>query len=504
MKEEHEILAHSIRVGKSLPNANSEVTGGLIIGGAGPGSDGVILKGGGNPAWPKFKATRLGSPTQLQIYPNVVQFSAWASSHDMLTATGGTDLNIPDLYVNDSIWWDGECYRVAEKISARTIRLKKRNGDSPAFQSSPDQTSAQSSKRVHTGYHIYHHARGVCNVINGQVLRVSGDVFHRDHDVSIVVDGVMYRDGFDGVRIRRDNGNRLNVTGTSIPDASNVSYVYRGRPPTGAAYVTLLRLQGRYGDSEEVAAHVITPERRYMVETQFAGDGEYMPIVFRTGPRDDWFSENKDFSSSRVAATIDSSGNFIIGNGFRSSSSPARLSVVDDINTSVRNDPNGSKRHDLFSMTSRYHRDNTNRRLVMGTFNDFVGPFMQAEDEDCMPMGMQLQPTRGKHSKVFIGKKNAPFPDAKLIVGDGLDDNPIHQSAIAPSVQGKYDLGHPSFGFRSIYLDGGILVTSCEGSPEGIIAAPPGSLCVRRGHGTGSRVFVKQSGTQTTGWVSVT
>jgi hypothetical protein len=482
-------MAHTLRVGLSLPNANNAATGGLIIGGEGPGPDGVILKGGGNPAWPKIKATRLGSPTQFQIYPNAIQFSAWASGPDVLTTSGGTDLTTPDLYVDDSIWWNGVCYRVAQRLTRDTIRLKTASGKNPHFSVYPDEQTARKGGRIHTGYHVYHHARGQCSVKDGRVIRLKGDLFHRDHDLSVVIDGVLYRN------LTRQDGNTLMVPGA--PDATTVPYIYRGRPPEGAAYITLLRLQGRYGDSEEVAAHVITPERRYMIETQFAGDGDYMPMVFRTGPRNDWYSENKDFSSSRVAMTVDHTGSVTFGNGFRDAPTSARLNVVDDIPTGIKNDPNGRTRHDMLSLTSRYHGDHTNRRLVLGTFNDYVGPFLQAEDEAGMPMGMQLQPTEGKHSKVFVGKKGAPFPSAKLIVGDSQVNRPVHSAAMAPALPGKYDLGTHDFGFRSVYLDGGVMVTSCEGSPEGKIPAIPGSLCMDR---DGGNPYVKNTGSGTTGW----
>ena len=53
--------------------------------------------------------------------------------------------------------------------------------------------------------------------------------------------------------------------------------------------------------------------------------------------------------------------------------------------------------------------------------------------------------------------------------------------------------------FRSIY---GPTVQSGGGSPEGVVAAPVGSLYTRVDGGTGTTLYVKESGTGNTGWVA--
>jgi hypothetical protein len=46
----------------------------------------------------------------------------------------------------------------------------------------------------------------------------------------------------------------------------------------------------------------------------------------------------------------------------------------------------------------------------------------------------------------------------------------------------------------------GVKIRSGQGSPEGVIAANPGSLFLRTDGGISTTLYVKTSGTSTTGW----
>lgn len=46
------------------------------------------------------------------------------------------------------------------------------------------------------------------------------------------------------------------------------------------------------------------------------------------------------------------------------------------------------------------------------------------------------------------------------------------------------------------------LVISGQGSPEGVVIAPPGRLYLDQGGGAGVTLYVKESGTSSTGWVA--
>jgi hypothetical protein len=46
-----------------------------------------------------------------------------------------------------------------------------------------------------------------------------------------------------------------------------------------------------------------------------------------------------------------------------------------------------------------------------------------------------------------------------------------------------------------------ILIRAGQGTPEGVLAANPGSLFLRTNGGAGTTLYVKESGTGATGWV---
>jgi len=48
----------------------------------------------------------------------------------------------------------------------------------------------------------------------------------------------------------------------------------------------------------------------------------------------------------------------------------------------------------------------------------------------------------------------------------------------------------------------GVMWTTGRGSPDGVIAAPVGSLFSRIDGGTGTSLYVKETGTGVTGWVA--
>lgn len=80
--------------------------------------------------------------------------------------------------------------------------------------------------------------------------------------------------------------------------------------------------------------------------------------------------------------------------------------------------------------------------------------------------------------------------------------------AVGPGVGSVQDLGLPTSRWRDVYLDsinigsGSARILSGTGSPEGAIAAVIGSIFLRTDGGTNTTLYVKQSGTGSTGWVA--
>lgn len=47
-----------------------------------------------------------------------------------------------------------------------------------------------------------------------------------------------------------------------------------------------------------------------------------------------------------------------------------------------------------------------------------------------------------------------------------------------------------------------VIIQGGDGSPEGVVTAPVGSLWLRANGGAGTTLYVKESGTGNTGWVA--
>lgn len=77
-----------------------------------------------------------------------------------------------------------------------------------------------------------------------------------------------------------------------------------------------------------------------------------------------------------------------------------------------------------------------------------------------------------------------------------------------PVLDNTYDIGTASRRMRRIYAtslymyNGDVIWTSGVGSPAGVVVAPAGSLYTDRAGGAGATLYVKESGTGSTGWVA--
>ena len=81
-------------------------------------------------------------------------------------------------------------------------------------------------------------------------------------------------------------------------------------------------------------------------------------------------------------------------------------------------------------------------------------------------------------------------------------------STMRAVVDAAYDLGNAAFRFKDIFVQsirpgaGTAIWTSGTGTPEGNVTAPVGSLYTRTNGGTGTTLYVKETGTGNTGWVA--
>jgi hypothetical protein len=131
----------------------------------------------------------------------------------------------------------------------------------------------------------------------------------------------------------------------------------------------------------------------------------------------------------------------------------------------------------------------------------------------------------GASDSNFNGFKVVTVTGAKTftysVANTGATDGFAAGSYVAPNWQGNgaywYPIGSLEFwrnvgGSRwnvdsinysdYIYFNNNNVITSGTGTPEGALAAPVGSLFLRTDGGTGTTLYIKETGTGTTGWVA--
>ena len=100
---------------------------------------------------------------------------------------------------------------------------------------------------------------------------------------------------------------------------------------------------------------------------------------------------------------------------------------------------------------------------------------------------------------------NSVFEDDRI----GTFFNTLNSQDIIPRVTDVYDLGTASLRFDRAFIktvrfgpSGAQTFTSGSGSPEGVLAATVGSIYTRTDGGTGTTLYIKESGGGNTGWVA--
>lgn len=77
----------------------------------------------------------------------------------------------------------------------------------------------------------------------------------------------------------------------------------------------------------------------------------------------------------------------------------------------------------------------------------------------------------------------------------------LESNALYSWTDKQVSLGTSSKSFKEAWV-GGVLWSAGTGSPEGVVTAPVGSLFTRTDGGSGSTLYVKESGTGNTGWTA--
>lgn len=69
-------------------------------------------------------------------------------------------------------------------------------------------------------------------------------------------------------------------------------------------------------------------------------------------------------------------------------------------------------------------------------------------------------------------------------------------------VRTEVEDGSEALNSASPFTVAGLTVSAGSGSPEGVLAAPVGSLYLRTNGSTGTTLYVKETGTGNTGWIA--
>lgn len=264
-----EQIGQRVRAGVNDPDGNlgTLTQGGFVVGGEGPSQDGVLLYGQ-QPAWAQFQTTKTGSGTEVQIYNNA--FIGLATS---VAGTGFIDATYSDfsnakIEVGDIIGYGSTEYLIKTKVSNTRLELQTTASGAVSFASSVSNTFR----------HCYYYADGVCNTTGTSAFWVSGDYFFNVTSAFgqsfVKINGVRY------TLASYTSQKEISLT-SSAGNQSNVSF--QQKIYNKAKSIGLLRLQGLTGSSEEVLSLYNTTQGEYRIESQYAGNGKYLPIKISSG-----------------------------------------------------------------------------------------------------------------------------------------------------------------------------------------------------------------------------
>ena len=369
-----------------VPNQQSQ--GGLIIGGEGPGPNGMLLCNQQN-SWMQIQPTRTGSSSEFQIYTNAhVGVGSVTIGGNTITATYN-DFSSADIAVGDVVAFNKTLYLVASKPDSTHITVTDTGGGAVSFAAST----------TGTWRHAYWYCDGHCSTSGTTVNWVSGDYFvgfsaaWAATQANITINGVSYQCA------TKPSKTQITVT-SSAGTQTNVPFTQKVLP--NSLEITTLRLQSIYGGSEEEFAIYHTLQGAVNIESSCAGSGGFLPLVFRTGHNYDNTS-----TGSRVHFEISEDGRVGIGADYNAIGWPSANSKIN-----VFRDPlvaassNGSTVVSMLAINNTYS-GNDARTLELGTYNNFNAGFIQGwSSYGVTPSTIALQP-RGGAVAIGLGSQTA-------------------------------------------------------------------------------------------------
>lgn len=378
---EIEQIGSQFRAGVSDPDGNlgALTQGGIIVGGEGPGHNGTLVHSQ-HPAWVVTQPTRAGSAAEWQIYSraHIGRGTATVGTNEIDALTYG-DFSNANIAVGDIIGWAGALYKIASKPSNTRITVTTTAGGAVSW----------SSTHNSTWRHAYYYADGTCDTNGTSVTRVGGDYFFggsawASDQRSITINGTRYP-------ISSTPSIHSIVLGSSAGVQSGVPFTLKHLE--GGLPISLIRLQGMRGGSEETFAIYPTVQGPIHLETQYAGLGEYQSICMRTGPEYD-----DPGGSQRYHWSITKDGQIAVGfdpHGAGGMPNDAKVNIFRD--PRIAGTSNGATALKMLSLNATFN-GNDHRRLQLGFFNNFGGGWLQSWENagESSPSSLSLQPLGGQ------------------------------------------------------------------------------------------------------------
>ena len=428
-----EQIGKIVRSGVNDPDGNlgTLTQGGLLIGGEGPGSNGVLVYGQ-HPGWVQFQSTCPGNPTEIQVYSSAIIGIASSVIGTAFIDATYVDFSSSRIQVNDIIVFGRTEYRVKTQVSNTRIELKTTAGGTVTFASSYSETFR----------HCYIYADGFCDTSGTGVTWKSGDYFF---DVSVSYSEKKIIIANTDYAVSSVSNSRSLTLSSSAGTQSGAAFTLRMY--ANGAYVSLLRLQSLVGTSEEAAALYIGNTGDVFLETQFAGSGRYRPLRFRTGP-------DYDYGYHRDHFSISADGRIGCGKDYVETGFPTNAKAHIWREGTTAQATNGATDLRFITLDSK-HTGTAPRQLAFGFHNNFNCGYIQGfQDAAGTTAGtMHIQPFGGN---LRVGGGTTTFTPNVLSVGGN----------ISATADNTHSCGTSAYRWTEIFAATGTINTSDEREKE--------------------------------------
>jgi len=424
-----ERIGSFIRAGICDPNGinGTLAHGGIVVGGEGPGVNGALLHAQ-HPAWPIVQPTRGGSAIEFQIY-NYAHVGAARRIPETgrIEAVYG-DFRSRNIDAGDVLGFEDRLYAIASKLSDRELELSELNGAPVAF----------ADDRISTYRHAYYYGDGVCSCNGTAVTRLSGDNFFNVATIP-------------GQSTISFGGRRWPIAKVTSPDelvltesagrSEALPFVLKMLPLS--LQVSMLRLQGMIGGSEEAFSIAECIDGVIRMRTERRGHGGFRHFSIATG-------RDADYGYHTEHLVISSAGQIGLGKNYLNPKAAfpttAKLHVWRDGTKKAEKDGRNDVRIAVFETN---HGGPAPRQLHIGCLNNYHAGYIQgyADGGAKNPGPMTINPFGGPVG-VSTGSDSA--------LTHALEVN----GTVGPHADGKSTLGTATHRWSAVFSATGVVQTS--------------------------------------------